>query len=142
MALKHDRSMQWLAALVMLSGPASALAQPACLDDSTSDLTLTGLVFLRSHYGPPNYGEHPDTDTIETQAFLALDEPICVAGEDESSQDESSQDVITLVPAGKLRFRPYAERRVRLHGVWYRAETGHHRTPVLIRVVEEPEILR
>jgi hypothetical protein len=68
---------------------------------------------LKTFYGPPNYGEDPDTDSLETQALLALDAPICVCTSDEGTEtDASDVHEVTLVPLGNPGFTKYAGKRI------------------------------
>lgn len=125
-------------------GQSSVRADSTCLKFDRDGTVLTGLVFTRTYYGPPNYGEDPDTDTLETQTFLALDESICVqpGSSDLSDEHVSEQDVVTLVPIGKFDFSGYTGKRVSVTGSLFSANTGHHRTPVLISVQIPLKVLR
>ncbi len=96
---------------------------------------MTGIVTLRTFYGPPNYGESPDTDSRETQAILLLEKPICVE-ENPSSYDKAEQNQleVTLVPLSNESLKDYTEKQVAVHGELFHAHTGHHHTPVLIEI--------
>ncbi len=120
-----------------------ASAADDCLAFDREGVVLTGLVYLKTFYGPPNYGESPDTDALETQALLALDEPICVraSGED-STVDAVGVSDVTLVPLGGIGFARFSGRRVSVTGSLFSPITGHHRTAVLIEVRSDPGVLR
>ncbi len=115
---------------------ASAWSQGAsCLNYDGEPLTLTGKITLQTFYGPPNYGENPDTDSRETQAILVLPKPICVSTSP-STYDaaEKNQRKVTLVPPQGVDFSRYKGKNVSLSGTLFHAHTGHHRTPVLMEV--------
>lgn len=130
-----------LAGLLLLAGSGSIAA--ACHDLDQDGQELTGLVFLRTYYGPPNYGEDPESDALETQMFLALDRPLCV-NDQQTPGDPSlpAQDIVTVVPHRSMRADDLVGRRVTLKGSLFKAQTGHHRTEILIQVSEAPKILR
>lgn len=112
------------------------LAQAAAclrLDDPT--VTLRGTVIVKTFFGPPNYGENPDTDSRETQALLKLDQPACVAmSQDDGTSDRQQQSLVTLVRGDKISFQPYRGKKVTVQGNLFQAFTAHHHTDVLIEV--------
>jgi len=98
---------------------------------------LLGRVVLRTFPGPPNNESIQTGDRAERQALLQLDQPICVLGnpKDELNGDsERDQRVVTLVPASGMNLARYAGARVHIEGTLFHAHTGHHRTPVVIKV--------
>lgn len=114
-------------------------AQPSwagpCLHYSGSPVTLAGKVKLQTFFGPPNYGENPDTDSRETQAILALAKPICVEANPAEYEDaEQNQFEVTLVPLKKENLKSYEGKQIAVQGTLYHAHTGHHHTPVLIEI--------
>lgn len=117
-------------ALCAVSGWSNAAS---CLHYEGEPLTLTGKITLQTFYGPPNYGENPDTDSRETQAILVLSKPICV-GASPSTYDaaEKNQFKVTLVPPVGVDFDLYKGKKVTVRGTLFHANTGHHHTPVLM----------
>ena len=107
-----------------------------CLHYSGDPVTLTGEVILQTFYGPPNYGENPNTDSRETQAILVLVQPICVSANPSSYEDEEKNQVkVTLVSTDGVNLGAYVGKRITFQGILFHANTGHHRTPVLMRVL-------
>jgi len=106
-----------------------------CLHYEGEPLTLTGKLTLQTFYGPPNYGENPETDSRETQAILLLAKPICV-NDSPSTDDaaEKNQRKVTLVPPVGVDFGLYKGKKVTLRGTLFHANSGHHHTPVLMQV--------
>ena len=112
----------------------SAFSAEDCLNYGTT-VTLHGHVVLRTFYGPPNYGEHPETDSRETQAILLLGQPICTLANPRNYEDaEKNQKEITLVPPLGSGFSRYSGQRVSVDGTLFHAHTGHHRTSLLMSV--------
>lgn len=72
--------------MVSFATSPSSAAMP-CLHYSGDTVTLVGNVKLQTFYGPPNYGENPDTDSRETQAILLLAKPICVDANPSASEE-------------------------------------------------------
>ena len=107
----------------------------SCLHYGGSPVTLSGKVKLQTFFGPPNYGENPDTDSRETQAILLLAKPICVeANTAEYEEAEQNQLEVTLVPLKKENLKSYEGKQTAVQGTLYHAHTGHHHTPVLIEI--------
>ena len=111
-------------------------ANAACLQYEPAIVTVTGVLVVKQAYGPPNYGENPATDSTERYVVLVLDESTCVdANPSNELDDVEERDVraIQLVTSdGVDGF--LLNKRVAVSGTLFHAHTGHHRTPVLIRV--------
>lgn len=123
-----------LAVLLTASLPAVAAS---CLHYGGSPVNLSGKIKLQTFFGPPNYGENPDTDSRETQAILALAKPICVeANQVEYEEAEQNQLEVTLVPLKKENLKSYEGKQIAVQGVLHHAHTGHHHTPVLIQIMQ------
>lgn len=122
--------------ILMITLAASFPAVAAsCLHYSGDVVTLTGKVKLRTFFGPPNYGETPDTDSRETQAILLLGKPICVEANSKDNENaEQDQREVTLVPLGKENLKDYEGMQIMVQGTLYHAFNGHHHTPVLIEI--------
>jgi len=111
------------------------VAAESCLHYGGSPVSLSGKVKLQTFFGPPNYGENPDTDSRETQAILLLGKPICVeANRKDDEEAEQNQREVTLVPFGKENLKDYEGKQIMVQGTLYRAFNGHHHTPVLIEI--------
>jgi hypothetical protein len=128
---------------VALGGPTIADAvDPTgpCLNYDDSSVTLIGTIFTRIYFGPPNYGEHPDSDGRDTAFLLLLDAPICVSAsahpEQDNNSSESNQILIQLaaVSINVTVLSKAVGKRATVRGSLYHALTGHHRTPVLMDV--------
>jgi hypothetical protein len=119
---------------VLIFGGISSAGKP-CLHYEGSPVTLNGKVKLKDFYGPPNYGENPETDSRETQAILILLEPICVVGnEGDLGVEEQNQSEITLVPQNNENLRDYAGKQIMVEGTLFHAHTAHHHTKILISI--------
>lgn len=129
-----------LAAMALALVPSSAAAAADCARyDKT--VTLSGTATLRTFFGPPNFGEDPDTDSRVTQAILTLDRPLCVHASKEEDAVRGERE-ITLVPSGKMSLRFLDKKRLRVTGSLYHGFNGHHNTPILIQLSAMPEVLR
>ena len=128
-----------------LTGPTIADAvdpTAPCLNYDDSSVTLSGTIFTRTYFGPPNYGEHPESDARENAWLLLLDAPICVAGSSHPDLDNNSpeRDQILIHLAAIHMDATLLERavgkRATVRGSLFHRLTGHHRTPVLMDVYE------
>ena len=128
----------FLVALVVTSG---SFAQ--CLKYAPEVVTLTGVVHLKTFYGPPGYGEDPAHDRKERQALLTLDQPLCVAKglDDGLEEPEADQHEVTLVPLGAHpNLSSFRGKHVRVRGTFFHAITGHHHTALLLDVKNPSDI--
>jgi len=120
---------------MLLLTPLLPAVGASCLHYGGSPVTLNGKVKLQTFFGPPNYGENPDTDSRETQAILLLEKPICVeANPKDYEEAEQNQREVTLVPLGKENLKDYEGKQIMVQGTLYHAFNGHHHTPVLIEI--------
>jgi len=132
-----------VAAILFSSYPSNAEGQnEACFDGEPTVVKIIGKIYEKTFPGPPNYESVEKGDTPETQWILKLDNPICVAV---TSQEESwikwiIRDVreVTLVflKKGIYKEEYLMYDRVVVTGTLWEANTGHHRTPILITVKE------
>jgi hypothetical protein len=51
---------------------------------------LSGILVMDAYYGPPNYGEEPETDPIEQNWTLKLDQPVDVLADPKLSAELGS----------------------------------------------------
>ena len=113
-----------------------------CLNYDDPSITLSGSVFTRIYFGPPNYGENPAQDRREGAYLLLLDSPVCVNASAHPEQDNNSleRDVI-LIQLAAVTIQPEVMekalgKRATVRGLLYHRMTGHHRTQVLMDVRE------
>lgn len=113
----------------------TALNVSACEKYGLPSSTLVGTVAVETFYGPPGYGESPETDSKERQAILHLAKPLCTlaSGDDPAEQDQVK---VTLAPMGKLNLRQFVGKMVTVRGSLFHAVTGHHHTKVLVRLTK------
>ena len=118
---------------VLIGFACNCLAEDKCLRYDKEIRGLRGILQIRVFFGPPNYGDNPNTDSRETQAVLFLTKAICTV-KDEGSDDtnEANQFELTLVPNQKVRLSGLAGRSVIVSGKLFGAHTGHHHTPLLL----------
>lgn len=134
---------RFVLAAFLLVCVSAASARPPCAAYDVDGVVLSGTVVLRTFFGPPNYGESPETDARETQALLQLDRPLCtVESAARAEPAERNQRLVTLVPIGALALKPYAGKHVAVRGSLFHADNGHHRTPVLIAIRQAPQPVR
>ncbi|RYE76356.1 MAG: DUF4431 domain-containing protein [Oxalobacteraceae bacterium] len=109
----------------------TALRVSACEKYGLPDIMLVGTVTLETFYGPPGYGESPETDSKERQAILHLAKPLCTlaSGDEPAEQDQAK---VTLVPMDNLGLQDFVGKVVAVRGSLFHAITGHHHTDVLI----------
>jgi hypothetical protein len=117
----------------------SSVHADTCQRYDVANTELTGRVSIQTFFGPPNYGESPETDSKERQAILHLNRPICTIASYDSPAEENQTDV-TLVPMGNFSLVPFEGKPVTVRGELFHAITGHHHTDVLISIDKVPQI--
>ena len=103
--------------------------------------TIEGKLITRMYYGPPNYGENPDTDAKQYPFILQLYNPIdVIALEDDSfNSDKFEVTEIQVVPKNKEEtelIEQYINKDIVIQGTLFEAIFGGHHTDVLIKIDE------
>ena len=138
----HTQAPLFLASLV-LAGHSSELRQQSCLHYGPSAVALEGTLIRRAYPGPPNYASVRQGDQPDTALILSIPKPICVAPD--SSSDEGDKQVESGVRELQLaigtdslwaQLRAVHSPRLRVTGELFHAISGHHRTRVLIWVIQ------
>ncbi|MFQ5416195.1 MAG: DUF4431 domain-containing protein [Myxococcota bacterium] len=132
----NARAHSFLVGLALATGLAAGGAEARCLRYAPTQVTLTGKLTQRTVPGPPNYLSVAQGDFPEMIIVLVLDEPICVTGNSSStpsSQSHSKVEEVQLVVEGSAHLS-LIDKGVRATGTLSSAQTGHHRTPVLLTV--------
>ncbi len=122
------------ALLVALLLPGAASAR--CLGYEPAVVTLKGSLSTKVVPGPPGYLSAAKGDMPETIVMLALDKDICVLSDGKSYYNVRShakvKEVQLEVPVAEAK--KLVGKRIRATGSLFGAHTGHHRTPVVLRV--------
>jgi hypothetical protein len=100
---------------------------------------LQGTLRLALKYGPPNFGENPETDEKVQVPILELTEPVNVRADPSSNLNHQSAHGVTKIQLvfsleGKPAYSDLVNQNVVLTGTLYHAHTANHYTPVLMRV--------
>lgn len=140
---QHHLLAAWAACCLTLQG---AAADAVCFKYWPAKVSVTGRLFVREDFGPPNYGENPAIDSREKHIYVDLDAPMCVvAGDDQSDFAPAERDLKIMQLVYRVDAKDWDNawigKRARLTGTLYHAHTGHHWTPVLM-TVERTELLR
>lgn len=98
--------------------------------------TIEGTLIKKMYYGPPGYGENPDTDAKHYPFILQIEFPIDVKkiGNGTHSSDKLQVDEIQVV-AGKEEIeilKQYENKHIVIQGTLFEAVLGPHYTEVLI----------
>jgi hypothetical protein len=100
---------------------------------------LEGKLTIAVKYGPPNYGENPQTDEKIKVPILVLSQPVNVRGDPTSDVNTESVEGVKEVQLSLKRgiaYRQLIHRRVVVKGTLFHSSTGHHYTRVLMDVQE------
>ena len=119
-----------------LSSPTPDAAGADWYEYEPAVVELEGTLVIKTFFGPPNYGEDPETDEKEETRILSLDKPINIRSKDENDPvlgpTESDVREVQLVFDGKLR--KWVGKKLIVKGTLFHAHTGHHHTDVLLAV--------
>lgn len=126
--------LRGLLALLLVLSAAPCAAR--CLAYEPAVVSLVGELVSKTLPGPPNYANIARGDIPEVVLILHLEEPVCVSGDPTSRLNSTSRAGISEVQLFVLpgKARALVGRRVRATGSLFGAHTGHHRTPVVLRV--------
>ena len=116
--------------------PLPAVAR--CLRYEPATVSLVGELSSKLVPGPPSYTSLARGDIPETIFILHLAEPVCVSGDPASQRNSESHTGISEVQLSvpQERVRALVGKKVRASGNLFSAQTGHHRTPVVLRVTK------
>jgi hypothetical protein len=106
---------------------------------------ISGIIKTESFFGPPGYGENPQTDSREDKLILSLDNSINVISyaeeieEGEYNTTKYNISKVQLLSTSGVELSNYDNKKVYLTGTFFGSNTGHHHTAVLMDVnkVEE-----
>ncbi len=124
--------MNWplsISLALFLTSCASRPNHATCLRLGSERVTLHGTLSLEERYGPPNYGESPETDQRMSVPIVELGRPIDVCSDDQSAANNtvSSIQIVSISPGHVFR-----EGAGSWPGSLARAESGHHFTPIIL----------
>ena len=94
------------------------------------DINIFGRIMLKQFYGPPNYGETPEIDKIESYYILQLYEPIIF----EQGLRIETVEEIQLIYRNNINIEIITDWSYIIDGEAFFAETSHHHTPVIITI--------
>jgi hypothetical protein len=103
-----------------------------------ANVELQGKLTLQWKYGPPNYGENPDTDEKFQVPILILDKAVDVRGDPNSDVNAETVHAAKQVQLAftKTEYRHFVGKNVDVQGTLFRAHTGHHYTDVVMNVAK------
>lgn len=106
------------------------------LDYWPAVVELEGKLSIKTFFGPPNFGENPETDSKEKSWLLSLDKPINVRAKTETDPTlgPSVDNVRELQLVLHEPRRDLIGKKVVVKGTLFHAHTGHHHTDVLLDV--------
>jgi hypothetical protein len=121
--------------IILIMGAATALllagwlwvgrgAYAATTYHSGDTAAFSGTVYEEPFFGPPNYGENPETDRREVARILQLDHPIVFV--------DSGGTAAQIQEIHLIGFPPLAGKDATFRGRLDEADTGHHRRRVLL----------
>ena len=126
-------------AILIISGCYSRAIAQECLKYDTTVVLLTGTLRSRMFAGPPNYESIKRGDRKETALILVLATRICTSSRETKGGDVSESKVrdvqlVVMKPAHWKTIQRRMGKRVAVTGKLFHANTGHHRTKVLLDV--------
>jgi hypothetical protein len=98
---------------------------------------FNGTLSVKTYYGPPNYGENPDTDAKEPLPILILSKPVNVRGNPNPKAGfdrRSVEDLREIQLVLTMPHKDFIGKTVLVKGTLFHAFTAHHHTDVLMDV--------
>jgi Domain of unknown function (DUF4431) len=111
-------------------------AEENWVENEPGVVELEGKLTIRTFFGPPNFGENPETDSKEQGWILSLSKPIELTGITslESgliNHDQNVREVQLVLPGAH---KELIGKKVAVKGMLFRAHTGHHHTEIVVDV--------
>jgi hypothetical protein len=123
----------WCCACSFASGQKG---QP-CLAYEPSPVELTGTLRIVPKFGPPNYGENPESDQKLMIPILELSRRVDICGDSTSEINRDAfnglREIQVLFPPG-TEYNGFRDRAVVVAGTLSQAVMSHHFTPVVMVV--------
>ena len=136
--MKYIITLFLLFVLVMV-----AFSQEKTYQYGPAKVHLCGVFSHKTFFGPPNYGENPETDSKEHVTIMTLDSAITVLGkpnDDVNSDTNSNVKEIQVVNLHDINLKRFYHKKVIVGGSLFCANTGHHHTNVLIELESIKEL--
>jgi hypothetical protein len=105
-------------------------------DVDSEKIMFEGKIVMKEFYGPPNYGENPDTDVIEHPHFLILHMPTLIEVGGVIKNISELQLIFINIDFIKYKEIINDQEEYIISGDLFLAHTGHHHSEVLISVNE------
>ncbi len=106
-----------------------------CVHYDPEIVTLNGKLITVPKYGPPNFGESPETDARLSVPILVLSRPVDVCGDSTSEINTSSfhgVKELQVIFHDSLGARPFLDQNVIATGTLFEHHTMNHYTDVLL----------
>ena len=110
---------------------------------------ISGTIKIESFFGPPGYGENPETDSREDAYILHLDNSINVISKDKEPEEGDYNFTkyniykihVTSSSTTEVKLTNYINKKVRLTGTFSGSFSGHHHADVIMEVEKVEESL-
>lgn len=135
--MKHALTILVLTFLVAFAYPAATQAQ-RWLSYEPQTVGLDGRLVIQFKYGPPNYGEQPQTDQKVKVPVLVLKNPVSVLSSQEDGYNSqpvyrTTQIQLAFIDSGTA-YNNLIGKNVAVTRSLFHAHTGHHYTHVVLKV--------
>ena len=132
----------WLAIFSIFVVTSSTILAANLSAKSGQSITLIGRLELQTAYGPPNFGENPETDRKETYIALVGFLPIDLTDENGVALTSAVRAQL-ITSSGDIRssgslMKLIGKDPVRIVGTIFPAVTGHHHERIIL-IVESME---
>lgn len=103
---------------------------------------LTGLVIVKTEYGPPNFEYDGGTSPEVQVRMIKLDHPVsvCTKTKDELWDPVESIQVIQLVELNNIDLKKAVGHRIKVKGELESALTGHHYTQAILVIQKQEDV--
>lgn len=105
---------------------------------------VIGTLKVEMFYGPPNFGDSPETDSKEYAYILYPVHTINVIQKSDKKQDFNftTKDIVKfqLAPISEISLHSLVNKKIKVTGTFFGQHTGHHHTNVLFSVTKVEKI--
>jgi len=127
-----------VALVVACSGAGESVCAEDALQYEPAIVSLTGELTAETRYGPPNYGENPETDRQFEVHFLVLSHPVSVCGSQDADPPTESFQGITKIQLDIMgvELGGHLPETITVTGVLRQGMTGGEFTEIVLAVAD------
>ena len=122
--------------LILMLSFSQSLGVEKIVELEPAVVELVGSVIQEEHYGPPGFGQNPESDAIDVVPILVLSVPVTVKGGTSYPMDLKDVEKIQLIMGvGEDPYcHDYVGKEVKVSGTLFTGHNNNHYTRIVMSV--------